>query len=80
MSDNIFFIAFVAYGAVFIYLTMWELVYVLITPQWLYDKGLNWFGSFLVFVLLSIFSPFCAAIKLFLVICMAVKWLLTVGR
>ena len=74
------------YLPICIALTSWEFdEYDFVTPRWFYNKkGLNWFGSFLVFILLSIFSPICTIIKIIYAISQGVykgiKWLLTVGR
>lgn len=52
----------------------------IITPRYFYDKGLNWFGSILVFVLLCITSPILFVMKIFIAIYKIIKWVLTVGR
>ena len=56
-----------------------------ITPRWFYEIWeLNWFGSWFMFILLSILSPLCTIVKLLYVIWYGIsngiKWLFTVGR
>lgn len=52
-----------------------------ITPKWFYnEKKLNWFGSWVMFILLSIFSPLGFIIKAIYSIYWFFKWLFTIGR
>lgn len=56
-----------------------------ITPRYFYEEWeLNWFGSYFMFILLSILSPIGTMTKLLYVIWYGVshgiKWLFTVGR
>lgn len=72
----------VAYMMAFIYFSFWEAMqYEFVTPRWFYKNiKLNWFGSCLAFVLLSIVSPVVLVIKIIFVIFLGIRWLLTVGR
>lgn len=52
-----------------------------ITPNYLYyDKELNWFGAYLVTILVGIGSPFVFIGKIIWLICIFFKWICTVGR
>lgn len=81
MNGFIVILVFV-YIFLIIYNTVWEANQEdLVTPRWFYEhKRLNWFGSYLVFVLLTICSPICLIIKIVYVIYLGIKWLITVGR
>lgn len=81
MSDLMILLV-VAYMIAFICLTLWEAgQYDFVTPKWFYENmKLNWFGSCLAFILLSILSPVILAIKIIFVIFLGIRWLLTVGR
>jgi hypothetical protein len=71
-----------AYMCVFILTTFWEFNQEeWITPRWFYKyKRLNWFGSYLAFILVTICSPICLIIKMAYIIYLGIKWLITVGR
>lgn len=71
------------------FISFWEAgnayEYGFITPKYFYEEWeLNWFGSWFMFILLSIVSPICTIIKLvYITWCLiyyGVKWLFTVGR
>lgn len=50
------------------------------TPKAFYDAGLNWFGSYICFILLMTFSPLGLIFRICDLICKTIKWLFTVGR
>lgn len=72
----------VAYVMAFIYFSLWEAMqWEFVTPRWFYENiKLNWFGSCLAFVLLSMISPVVFVLKIIFVIFLGIRWLLTVGR
>lgn len=44
------------------------------TPDYFYfNKGMNWFGAYIVTIIIGLFSPILFVYKIF-------KWFLTVGR
>ena len=75
----------ISYIIIFIYTFAWEWDNepedYFILPKWFYTyKKLNWFGSWVMFILLCIFNPFGFVIKIGYFVCNSIKWLFTVGR
>ncbi len=81
MNNLIISLVFI-YMSLLIYVTLWEFNQEeFVTPRWFYKyKRLNWFGSCLAFILVTICSPMCFVIKIIYVIYLGIKWLITVGR
>ena len=50
------------------------------TPKDFYKAGLNWFGSYVCFILLMICSPLGLIFRICHLICKIIKWLFTAGR
>lgn len=80
--DSLFVGLVLVYIFALIFTTLWEFNQEdLITPRWFYEhKRLNWFGSCLAFILVTICSPICLIVKIIYVIYLSIKWLITVGR
>lgn len=74
------------YTAIVLYLTSWETSrafngYSDLTPKYFYNKKqLNWFGAWVAFICLSLFSPLCFIIKFMALLYEFIKWLFIVGR
>ncbi len=49
-------------------------------PKDFYNAGLNWFGSYVCFILLMICSPMGLIFRICHLICKIIKWLFTVGH
>ena len=50
------------------------------SPKFFYDKGLNWFGSIVTFILFMLFNPIGFCIRIIYWLFLGIKWLFTVGR
>ena len=51
-----------------------------ISPKFFYNKGMNWFASYLIFILFMLINPIGLFVRIIESIYLGVEWLLTVGR
>ena len=71
---SVFFLYFLLFGVVGTTIEIDFFGSTCVTPKYIYDKcHTNWFGTLILFILLCVFSPALALLKL-------INWLFTVGR